>query len=61
MERPQQAKKKCRQYSVEYLKYEFIEAKHRKQQPICLLCEKAMKPSEFLEYLTEMHSNKANI
>ena len=56
MATPQQAKKKCRQYSVEYLKYGFVSAPHNQYQPICLLYEKvfsneAMKPSRLLEHL----------
>ena len=33
-------KKKCRQYSVEYLIYEFVQTPQSQQQPICILCEK---------------------
>ena len=60
-----EAKKKCRQYSVEYLKYGFVSAPHSQQQPMYLLCEKvfsneAMKPSRLLEHLTKMHSDKAD-
>ena len=40
MATPQQAKKKCRQYSMEYLKYGFVSAPQSQQQPMCLLCEK---------------------
>lgn len=58
------SKKKCRQYSVEYLKYGFVKAPHTQQQPMCPMCEKvfsnkAMKPSKLLEHLTKMHSDKA--
>ena len=61
----QQAKKKCRQYSVEYLKYGFVSAPQNQQLPMCLLCEKvfsneAMKPSRLLEHLTKIHSDKAD-
>ena len=61
----QQAKNKCRQYSVEYLKYGFVSAPHSQQQPMCLLYEKvfsnkAMKPCRLLEHLTKMHSDKAD-
>ena len=60
----QQAKKKCRQYSVEYLKYGFVSAPQNQQQPMCLLCEKvfsneAMKPSRLLEHLKK-NSDKAH-
>ena len=62
---PQQAKRNCRQYSVEYLKYGFVSAPHSQQQPMCLLCEKvfsneAMKPSRLLEHLTKKRSDKAD-
>ena len=65
MATPQQAKRKCRQYSVEYLKYGFVSAPHGQQQPMCLLCEnvfsnEAMKPSRLLEHLTKKHSDKAD-
>ena len=61
----QQAKKKCRQYSVEYLKYGFVSALHSQQRPMCLLCEKvfsneAIKPSRLFEHLTKMHSDKSD-
>ncbi|XP_037122184.1 protein ZBED8-like [Syngnathus acus] len=61
----QQTKKKCRQYSVEYLKYGFVAAPHNQQQPMCLLCDRvfsneAMKPSRLLEHLKKMHSDKAD-
>ena len=60
-----QAKKKCRQYSVEYLKYGFVSESHSQQQSMCLLHEKvfsneAMKPSRLFEHLTKMHSDKAD-
>ena len=61
----QQAKRKCRQYSMEYLKYGFVSAPHSQQQPMCLLCKKmlsneAMEPSRLFEHLTKMHSDKAD-
>lgn len=61
----QQTKKKCRQYSVEYLKYGFVSAPNNQQQPMCLLCERvfsneAMKPSRLLEHLKKIHSDKAD-
>ncbi|KAK3789866.1 hypothetical protein RRG08_060419 [Elysia crispata] len=57
--------KKCRQYSVEYLKYGVVSAPQNQQQPMCLLCEKvfsneAMKPSRLLEHLTKIHSDKVD-
>ena len=33
-------KKKCRQYSVEYLKFGFIESILNKTKPYCLICNK---------------------
>ena len=53
-------KKKCRQYSVEYLKYGFIALPTNKQLPMCRLCEKtfsneAMKPSRLYEHLEKIH------
>ena len=52
----QQSKKKCRQYSVEYLKYGFIPAPHNQQLPMCLVCDKvftndSMKPCKLSEHL----------
>ena len=57
-------KNKCRQYSVDYLKFGFIESPSKSQLPLCLLCEKlfsseAMKPSRLKVHLTTMHSDKA--
>ena len=62
MATPGASKKKCRQYSVEYLKYGFIQSPTNLQQPMCLLCEKyfsneAMKPSR--EHLQTIHPDKA--
>ena len=61
----QQSKKKCRQYSVEYLKYGFIPAPHNQQLPMCLVCDKvftndSMKPCKLSEHLTKKHSDKAD-
>ena len=55
--------KKCRQYSVEYLKYGFVQVPQSQQQPIFLLCEKtfsyeAMKPSRLLDHFKKIHSDK---
>ena len=60
-----QQSKKCRQYSVEYLKYGFIPAPHNKQLPMCLMCDKvftneSMKPCKLLEHLTKKHYDKAD-
>ena len=64
MATPGASKKKCRQYSVEYLKYGFIQSPTNPQQPMCLVCEKnisneAMKPSRLLEHLQKIHPNKS--
>ncbi|KFD56722.1 LOW QUALITY PROTEIN: hypothetical protein M513_02399 [Trichuris suis] len=39
-------KKKCRQYSTEYLKYGFIQSPSNPQQPLCLICEKTFTNEE---------------
>ena len=58
------SKKKCTQYSVEYLKYGFIQSPTNPQQLTCLVCEKknfsneAMKPSRLLEHLQNIHPDK---
>ncbi|KFD45186.1 LOW QUALITY PROTEIN: hypothetical protein M513_13937, partial [Trichuris suis] len=59
------AKKKCRQYNVEYLRYGFIPSPSNPQQPFCLICEKAfanelVKPSKLVKHLKTMHGDKAN-
>ena len=56
-------KRKCRQYSVEYLKYGFIPAPHNEQLPMCLLCfqtfsNEAMKPSRMQDHLHRKHLDK---
>lgn len=58
-------KKKCRQYSIEYLKYGFAESSTNKSLPMCLICRKvfsneAMKPSRLQEHLHKMHPDKKN-
>ena len=58
-----QKKKKCRQYSVEYLTYGFAQAPQSQQQPMCLLCEKtfsneAMKPSRLLDHFKKIYPDK---
>ena len=63
MATPGASKKKCRQYSVEYLKYGFIQSPTNPQQPMRLVCEKnfsneAMKPSRLLEHLLKIHPDK---
>ncbi|XP_077093644.1 protein FAM200C-like [Siphateles boraxobius] len=57
--------KKCRQYSVEYIKYGFIPSPTNIQLPMCLLCQQvfsneAMKPSRLKEHLTKIHPDKAS-
>ena len=57
------AKKKCRQYSQEYLKYGFITSLTNDTMPLCLLCEKtfsndAMKPAKMKDHLERVHSDK---
>ena len=64
MATPGASKKKCRQYSVKYLKYGFIQSVTNPQQSKCLVCEKnfsneAMKPSRLLEHLQKIHPDKS--
>ena len=64
MATPGASKKKCRQYSVEYLKYGFIQSSTNPQQPMSLVCEKnfsneAMKPSRLLKHLQKIHPDKS--
>jgi len=59
------SEKKCRQYSIDYLKYGFVASPTNMQQPLCLLCERsfsneAMKSSRLSEHLTKVHSDKAD-
>ncbi|XP_067130586.1 SCAN domain-containing protein 3-like [Centruroides vittatus] len=56
-------KKKCRQYSVEYVKFGFISSPQNSQLPMCLLCNQvfsneAMKPSRMIEHLKRKHPDK---
>lgn len=58
-------KRKCRQYSVDYLKFGFIPSPSNEQLPMCLICEavfsnEAMKPSRLSDHLKKKHSYKAN-
>ena len=51
-------KKKCTQYSVEYLKYGFVQAHQSQQQSMCSLCEKTfsnevMKSLRLLNYFRQ--------
>jgi len=57
------AKKKCRQYLVEYLKFGFIASLLNVQLPLCFICEKtfsneAMKPSRMKDHISKIHSDK---
>ena len=58
-------KRKCRQYSSEYLKYGVIPSVTNEQLPMCLICEKTfthegMKPSRMIDHLKAKHLEKAN-
>ena len=58
-------KRKCRQYSSEYLKYGFIPSETNKRLPTCLICEKTftnedMKPSRMINHFKAKHHEKAN-
>lgn len=59
------SKKKCRQYSIEYLKYGFTYSPTSQSLPMCLICRKvfsneAMKPSRLQEHLNKIHADKKN-
>ncbi|GFY33869.1 SCAN domain-containing protein 3 [Trichonephila clavipes] len=58
-----ESKKKCRQYSVNCLKFGFIESVSDKRLPLCLLCNRvlsndAMKPSKLEDHLRRCHLDK---
>lgn len=58
-----ETKKKCRQYSIDYLKFGFLPLKADKRLPICLLCNKvltndSMKPSKLENHLRSCHPDK---
>lgn len=58
-----QAKKKCRQYSVEYLSYGFITLMQDDTIPLCLICKNtltndSMRPSKLLRHLETKHPDK---
>jgi hypothetical protein len=60
-----ESKKKCRQYSVDYLKFGFIPSLSDKRLPLCLLCNKvlsnaAMKPSKLEDHLRRCHPDKTD-
>ena len=57
------SKKKCRQYSVEYLSYGFIPAPHNETKPMCLICmdilsNDSMKPCKLKIHLEKKHAGK---
>lgn len=58
--------KKCRKYSIKYLKFGFIAPSTNAKLPLYLICEKtfsngAMKPSRIKEHVIKKHSDKTNI
>ena len=58
-------KMKCRQYSVEYLKFGFCESILNKTKPYCLICNKefsyeAMKPSRLIDHFRKAHTNNSS-
>ena len=58
-------KKKCRQYSVEYLKFGFCESILNKTKPYCLIYNKefsneAMKPSRLIDHFRKAHPNNSS-
>lgn len=58
-----ESEKKCRQYSVDYLKFGFLPSKADKRLPMCLLCNKvlsndSMKPSKLEDHLRRCHPDK---
>lgn len=58
-----ESKKKCWQYSVDYLKFGFLPSMVDKRLPICLLCNKvlsydSMKPSNLEDHLRRCYPDK---
>ena len=58
-------KKKCRHYSVDYLRYGFIPSPSNCQLPMCFICEhvfsnEAMKPSRLKAHFSIMHPHHSN-
>ena len=58
-----QSKKKCRQYSKEYLQFGFIHVPNKPQIPLCLICEStlvndSMRPYKLKEHLENKHPSK---
>ena len=59
------AKKKCRQYSMEYLKFGFVTAPNNPQIPLCLICDltfsnEMMKPCKMKNHIFTKHPSKAD-
>ena len=59
------AKKKTRQYSIDYLSYGFIESSQNITKPKCLIClaeltNESMKPIKLRIHLETKHSDKKN-
>ena len=59
------AKKKCRTYLVDYIRFGFVPCPSNIQLPMCLLCKEiltneAMKPSRLKDHLTRLHPDKAD-
>ena len=59
------SKKKCRQYSAEYIKYGFVKSPCNEQLPMCLLCDQVfsnegMKLSRMIVHLKSRHGDKAD-
>ena len=57
------SKRRCRQYSEEYLRFGFIRFPSNVQLPMCLVCGKsfsnaAMKSSRLLDHLKNKHADK---
>lgn len=57
--------KKCREYSIKYLKFGFISFPTNKKLSLRLICEKTfsnetMKPSRMKEHIITGHSDKTN-
>ncbi|XP_038637238.1 SCAN domain-containing protein 3-like [Scyliorhinus canicula] len=58
-------KKKCRQYSVDYLSYGFIPSPHNATKPMCLICmdilsNDSMKPCKLKIHLETKRKGKKN-
>ena len=58
-------KNKCRQYSVEYLKFGFSESILNKTKPYCIICNKkfsneAMDHSRLIDHIRKAHLDKAS-